>query len=162
MDWAFIQTIASIIGGLLLLIYFGWQTIEKVAGNIGWVKRRREEKEKEKREKIKQNAIEIGKELYNQELLPKLIALQEENQKQNERLDKLLDSSNDILRKDITKIYYKYLPYKKILYYDKEVVCKLHEDYKKQNGNSFIDAIWPEIMSWTVVYDKSDLEKKDS
>ena len=69
----------------------------------------------------------------------------------------LIKSSNDMLRKDIVRIYYKYLPYKKILQYDKEFVCAVYQDYHAQGGNSFIDGIMKIIRTWLVVSTEEEL-----
>ena len=59
----------------------------------------------------------------------------------------------------MTDIYYRYLPYKKILQYDKKQFIRLREDYKAQDGNSYIDEIWKEIQNWTVVESREELNK---
>ena len=59
----------------------------------------------------------------------------------------------------MVNIYYSCLPYKKILYYDKEVLIKLHEDYERQGGNTFVEELWDEIKTWTVVRNVEDLKK---
>lgn len=51
-----------------------------------------------------------------------------------------------LLRSSITKIYYKYKELGCIPLYEKENVTYLHEQYKKMNGNSYVDELYPEIM----------------
>ena len=51
-----------------------------------------------------------------------------------------------LLRSSITKIYYKYIKVGSIPQFEKENVTYLHEQYKKMNGNSYVDELYPEIM----------------
>lgn len=51
-----------------------------------------------------------------------------------------------LLRSNITKIYYKYTEIGSIPQFEKENVTYMHEQYKKMNGNSYVDEIYPEIM----------------
>ena len=51
-----------------------------------------------------------------------------------------------LLRSSITKIYYKYIKQGSIPQYEKENVTYLHAQYKKMNGNSYVDELYPEIM----------------
>jgi hypothetical protein len=64
------------------------------------------------------------------------------------------------MRLEICRIYYKYLPYKKILQYDKESVAKLYEDYHQQGGNTFIDGVWNEIKEWEVIRGWQDIDEE--
>ena len=152
-----IQETANSIGGALILIFLFWQVFEKVCGNFEWfqkMKKKKLEAEQEKQRKIIKDTTE---KLAEQILTPIIATLEEKNSVQDAKLDKLLRSSNDMIRKDIVRIYYKYLPYKKILQYDKEFVCKLYNDYHEQGGNSFIDGIMKEIRTWLVVLSEEDL-----
>lgn len=148
-----IQDITSGLGGLLLLIFSIWQIAEKVCGNMEWfqnLKKKREEKEKKKQK-------ELITETVNQILPPIISAIEEKDKAQDEKLNMLIRSSNDMLRKDLVKIYYKYLPYKKILQYDMEFFKVAYRDYHEQKGNSFIDGIYKEISTWLVVLEEKDL-----
>ena len=71
----------------------------------------------------------------------------------------LTKSSNDILRREIVKIYYRYLPYKKIPRFDKESLLKMVNDYFEQKGNSFIQDLYDEIKEWEVVESIEDLKE---
>lgn len=51
-----------------------------------------------------------------------------------------------LLRSSITKIYYKYIEQGSIPQFEKENVTYMHEQYKKMNGNSYVDELYPEIM----------------
>lgn len=76
---------------------------------------------------------------------------------QNEKIDKLITSSNDMLRKELVTIYYHYLPYKKITIYMKKSFMKLYEDYHEQGGNSFIDEIYREVITWDIVESEKEI-----
>lgn len=142
-----------------MIIFLIWQVWEKVSGNMEWYSKRkldRLEKEKLAREK----EIEaVTQKVIEKAIPPILNELKEKNSQQDARLDQLTKTSNDMLRNAMVKIYYSCLPYKKILYYDKEVLIKLHEDYEIQGGNTFIEELWDEIKTWTVVRNVEDLKK---
>lgn len=142
-----------------MIIFLIWQVWEKVSGNMEWYSKRklaRLEKEKLAREK----EIEaITQKVIEKAIPPILNELKEKNGQQDARLDRLTKTSNDMLRNSMVKIYYSYLPYKKILYYDKEVLIKLHGDYEIQGGNTFVEELWDEIKTWTVVRNVEDLKK---
>lgn len=70
---------------------------------------------------------------------------------QNSKIDKLIVSSNDLLREKIIDIYYRYQPYEKIPAHRKQFFLKLYDDYHAQGGNSFIDEIHDEVSKWKVV-----------
>ena len=142
-----------------MIIFLIWQVWDKVSGNMEWYSKRklaRLEKEKLTREK----EIEaVTQKVIEKAIPPILNELKEKNSQQDARLDQLTKTSNDMLRNAMVKIYYSCLPYKKILYYDKEVLIKLHEDYEIQGGNTFIEELWDEIKTWTVVRNVEDLKK---
>lgn len=142
-----------------MIIFLIWQVWEKVSSNMEWYSKRklaRLEKEKLAREK----EIEaVTQKVIEKAIPPILNELKEKNGQQDARLDQLTKTSNDILRNSMVNIYYSCLPYKKILYYDKEVLIKLHEDYERQGGNTFVEELWDEIKTWTVVRNVEDLKK---
>lgn len=149
-----ISEIVSSIGGLFLLFYLLWQLAEKLFENVEWFQKLRK-KRKEKEEKRQE---EIIKKVVDQVVPPLVSSLEIKNEEQDKKLTLLLHSSNDVLRKDIIRVYYKYLPYKKILQYDKEFISVAYADYTAQNGNSFIQDLVKEINTWTVVLQESDLK----
>ena len=73
-------------------------------------------------------------------------------------IDLLKNAQLDTMRYSMNKIYYKYRPYKKILDCDKKAFIKLYNDYKPMGGNSWIDSLYPEVMSWEVVENWEELE----
>ena len=55
------------------------------------------------------------------------------------------------LRSDILHIYYEYREVKKIRQYELENFVHLYKAYKALKGNSFIDKIYNEVMTWEVI-----------
>ena len=55
------------------------------------------------------------------------------------------------LRSDMLHIYYRYKDEKKIRQYELENFVYLYKAYKALRGNSFIDKIYKEVMSWEVI-----------
>lgn len=92
--------------------------------------------------------------------------LQQMNQEQNEKidtisdtLDKVLDSSKDVLRIRMNEIYYKYLPYRTICDSDKQLFDSLYKDYAQLRGNSAWGKINETVQSWTIVDDNYKFEQ---
>ena len=79
------------------------------------------------------------------------------NDEQNQKLDRLVKSSNDTIRLELLRTYFKYRPYKKILQWAKEAANHLHTDYIAQDGNSFIEDLWNQMASWEVVPSDDEL-----
>ena len=55
------------------------------------------------------------------------------------------------LRSDMLHIYYANNPTKQIRQYELENFVYLYKAYKSLKGNSFIDKIYKEVMSWEVI-----------
>lgn len=55
------------------------------------------------------------------------------------------------LRSDMLHIYYANKDEKKIRQYELENFVYLYKAYKALKGNSFIDKIYTEVMSWEVI-----------
>ena len=147
-DWA------QSIGGLLILVYFLYQIIEKLIGKSKWGQNRKQKKE----EAALAQYQKFTQDFVNQFVPPLMDQLNEQDEKLFKKIDQLKTSSNDLLRKDMTDIYYKYLPYKKILQYDKECFLKLYHDYASQDGNSYMKDVYEELKEWPVVLSKEELE----
>lgn len=152
-----LSQIASFIGGAVILIYIGAEAFRKATEHTEWAKKRRKEKEKEKYEAAHRQYQEFT-DAFVKEFVPPLIKqFEQADQQILDKLDIIIESQKDILRKQMTDIYYKYLPYKKILQYDKKCFIKLYHDYEALNGNSYITEIWNEIQTWDVVLEEQDL-----
>lgn len=159
-EWT-ISDIASIIGGLIILVYACVEVFKKATEHTEWAKKRKTAKQEEKRESFRALYTEFT-DSFVKDFVPPLVEKLEDSDKQIiNQLEKLTTSSNDILRKEMTDIYYRYLPYKKILQYDKKCFVKLYNDYGAQGGNSYINEINNEISKWEVVLKEEDLFKQD-
>lgn len=55
------------------------------------------------------------------------------------------------LRNEMLRIYYHHRETETIRQYEYENFVMLYEAYKALKGNSFIDKIYKEIQSWTVI-----------
>ena len=58
----------------------------------------------------------------------------------------------------MNRLYYKYRPFKKILDCDKKAFIKLYNDYKPMGGNSWIDALYNEVVTWEIIENENELE----
>lgn len=147
--------IASAVGGTLVLIYLIWQVVIKFLGEKDWFAKRRKERlareEAIQKERLQQNIKEV--------LEPMLQDIKDHNKEQDRKLSCLVRSSNDMMRAEIVKIYYRYSPYKKILQHSRELLEKLFHDYHDQGGNSFIEGLYNEMKAWPVVSTEEDLRK---
>lgn len=77
----------------------------------------------------------------NKNIDEKLDKILEINQEQTRKIEQLEDSNIDMLRREIKKIYSKYRVFKKISQYDKIDCAKLVEDYRAENGNTYIEDL---------------------
>lgn len=149
------SSIASAVGGVLVLVYLVWQVIVKFCGDKEWFSKRRKEHQKRKEEENKKQLKQTIKEVIE----PMLLELKERDNEQDRKLTCLIHSSNDMMRAEIVKIYYRYLPYKKMLQYSRELLNKLFHDYHDQGGNSFIEDMYNEMKTWPVVSNDKDLRE---
>jgi len=70
-------------------------------------------------------------------------AQEEENKRETDRC---------LLRNHIVSIYFRHNEEKKMREWEYENLVKLYEQYKKLDGNSFVDKIWEEVQSnWEVI-----------
>ena len=77
----------------------------------------------------------------NKNIDEKLDKILEINQEQTRKIEQLEDSNIDMLRREIKKIYGKYRAFKKISQYDKIDCAKLVEDYRAENGNTYVEDL---------------------
>lgn len=73
-------------------------------------------------------------------------------------VDLLNVSQMDLMRYNMNRLYYKYRPFKKILDCDKKAFIKLYKDYHDMGGNTWIDALYKEVMHWEIVEDETELK----
>lgn len=55
------------------------------------------------------------------------------------------------LRSEMLRIYYRYKDDEKIRQFELENFIMLYEAYKALKGNSFIDRIYKEVITWEVI-----------
>lgn len=67
-------------------------------------------------------------------------------------------SQMDLMRYNMNRLYYKYRPHKKILDCDKKAFIKLYDDYHDMGGNTWIDQLYREVMSWEIVEFEDELK----
>lgn len=64
---------------------------------------------------------------------------------------KISDGTKCQLRSEMLRTYYHNREQGTIRQYELENFCKLYEAYKALKGNSFIDKIYKEVLSWEVI-----------
>ncbi len=64
---------------------------------------------------------------------------------------KISDGTKCQLRSEMLRIYYHNVEKAEIRQYELENFIALYEAYKALKGNSFIDKIYSEVLTWTVI-----------
>lgn len=78
--------------------------------------------------------------------------------RQNEKIEILADSSKDVLREKIMMIYHQYKKQKAMPMHTREALDQYYKDYKKQDGNSYIDKYYARMKSWVTYDDDEEFE----
>lgn len=78
------------------------------------------------------------------------------NIEQSKKLEYLNASSKDILRQKIMTIYRDYKNIRQFPIYKKEALDELYKDYKKQDGNSYIDKYYNRMKTWKVIEENQE------
>ena len=148
------QPVINFIGGIIIFLFLVWQVIEKAFGNIGWFKKRKDEREKAR---LLKQEKEITS-LVSKNIIPPILEeIETINGEQNKKLDCLVNSTNDTMRLELLRVYFHYRPYKKIPQWAKEAAVKLHDDYVAQDGNTFVADLWAQLSQWEVVPSEEDI-----
>lgn len=122
------------------------------------VKGERKNEDKCMAESITTSVIKVVDEKINE--LKSMTEAQDKQLAEISRTINLLNQSQlDMMRYDMNKIYYKYRPFKKILSADKKAFIKIYKDYKDMDGNTWIDALYSEVITWEIVEDESELSE---
>ncbi len=97
----------------------------------------------------------------------KVEELKEMTQMQQDQLDCLQESVDllnfsqmDLMRYNMNALYYKYRPFHKILDIDKKAFMKFYKDYHAMGGNTWIDELYKEIVTWPIVEDENELTQE--
>lgn len=77
-------------------------------------------------------------------LREKIIGKREESEDRRE-------TDRCLLRDRITSIYYKYRKDCELPQYEYENMERLYTQYKRLDGNSFVDKIWKEVQAWKIL-----------
>ena len=56
-----------------------------------------------------------------------------------------------LLRSEIVRTYYRHLDEKKMRQYEFENLSKCYKAYTKNGGNSFVNHIYEEMETWTII-----------
>ena len=68
-------------------------------------------------------------------------------------LEALKISAKDVLREKIMAIYHEYKQERAFPTYKREALEQYYKDYKKLNGNSYIDKYYARMKCWKEIYD---------
>ena len=97
----------------------------------------------------------------------KVDELKEMTQMQQDQLEYLQESVDllnlsqmDLMRYNMNALYYKYRPFHQILDVDKKAFIKFYNDYHTMGGNTWIDELYKEVITWPIVEDESELSQK--
>lgn len=80
-----------------------------------------------------------------------LLNAAKEKKAREEEEDRLAETERCLLRDRITSIYFKHCDDSCMRQYEFENLTRLYTQYKKLNGNSFIDKLWDEMQEWHII-----------
>ena len=161
-----------LIGALCAAIYKIWDFFAKPTTAL---KTRREERERTRikqvldkelptilekhdlkvRDKYKADRQNYLKEIKN-EVLEEVSDPISKNQ---DDLEALKISAKDVLREKIMAIYHKNKRERALPEHEKEALVQYYKDYKRLNGNSYIDKYYARMEKWQVIYDDYEDEE---
>jgi outer membrane protein assembly factor BamA len=98
---------------------------------------------------------EIKNEVAN-EMKDVLLEIKAINERQSSLIEKINQSSKDVLRQKIMAIYFKGREHKQMSVYDHEALIELYKDYKSQGGNSYIDKYYNRMETWEIIDEDAD------
>ena len=73
--------------------------------------------------------------------------------KNTDDLEALKISAKDVLREKIMAIYHKNKRARELEQHEREALDQYYKDYKKLNGNSYIDKYYARMKKWKEIYD---------
>lgn len=95
------------------------------------------------------------------QILPALEEIKTINLEQNGRIDILFDTSKDVLREKIMGIYHNNKAKRSLKVYEKEALDQYYKDYKKEDGNSYIDRYYNRMCTWEIIDSQFDHHYED-
>lgn len=155
-----------LIGALCAAIYKIWEFFAKPTSTL---KKRKEEKEKARIIAILNEVL--PDKLYNHDLQTRdkykadranylkqirddiLSQVGDPIAQNADDLEALKISAKDVLREKIMAIYHEYKQERAFPTYKKEALEQYYKDYKKLNGNSYIDKYYARMKCWKEIYD---------
>ena len=155
-----------LIGALCAAIYKIWDFFAKPTSKLKSRAKQRREAEIEAvlnrvlPEKLKAHDLET-REKYKADRQRYLTEIKDEVIKQvggtidqnAEDLEALKISAKDVLREKIMAIYHEYRGERAYPTYRKEALEQYYKDYKKLNGNSYIDKYYARMTKWQEIYE---------
>lgn len=155
-----------LIGALCAAIYKIWDFFAKPTSKLKSRAKQRRETEIEAvlnrvlPEKLKAHDLET-RERYKADRQRYLTEIKDEVIKQVggtidknvEDLEALKISAKDVLREKIMGIYHEYKTERAFPTYKKEALDQYYTDYKKLNGNSYIDKYYARMTKWQEIYE---------
>ena len=155
-----------LIGALCAAIYKIWDFFAKPTSRLKSKAKQRREAEIEAvlnrvlPEKLKAHDLEI-RDKYKADRQRYLTEIKDEVIKQvggtidqnAEDLEALKISAKDVLREKIMAIYHEYRGERAYPTYRKEALEQYYKDYKKLNGNSYIDKYYARMTKWQEIYE---------
>ena len=140
----FICNLIILIGGAAAATF----TIAKFLGvPFNFIKKKR----KKQVEKDLEELLPQFFEKYMEKISGELKEIKEINITQNKTIDNLLYGIRDSLRYQIMDIYQRYKKARKIPQYEKEKLDDTYQDYKKINGNHYIDKYYHRMEKWEII-----------
>lgn len=155
-----------LIGALCAAIYKIWDFFAKPTSKL-----KTKVKEKRKREivlvldeilpdKLKAHDLKVrdkykaDRERYLQEIKEEVLEeVSDPISNNTDDLEALKISAKDVLREKIMAIYHKNKRERTLLEHEKEALAQYYKDYKRLNGNSYIDKYYARMEKWQVIYD---------
>lgn len=155
-----------LIGTLCAAIYKIWDFFAKPTSKLkSKAKQRRREEilavlEEVLPEKLKTHDLDT-RDRYKADRQRYLIEIKDEVIKQvggtitknDKDLEALKISAKDVLREKIMAIYHEYRTERAYPTYKKEALEQYYKDYKKLNGNSYIDKYYARMAKWQEIYE---------
>lgn len=80
-----------------------------------------------------------------------LFGIKKDKKEKEEQEEQQRETDKCLLRDRLLDIYYKHNKDCEIHFYEIENAARMYEQYKKLGGNSFVDKIWKEMQTWTVI-----------
>ena len=75
----------------------------------------------------------------------------EDKEKERQNEEERRETDRCVLRELMETMYYKRRNTCELYQYEYESFAYMYKQYKKLNGNSFVDRIWSEIQEWTIL-----------